>query len=62
MSVMTSTVIAMTQNMRQADGVSAATDQARLAFNRLDKQVRYANAVCAPRSRQRRLVRRAEHG
>ncbi len=47
-AVMTSAVAAMTANMRQAEGVSLATDQVRLAFQRLDKQVRYANAINAP--------------
>lgn len=48
MSVVTSVVGAMTTNMRQAEGVSSATDQTRLAFNRLDKQVRYASAITVP--------------
>lgn len=48
MAVITSVVLAMTNNMRQAQGVSVATDQTRLAFQRLDKQVRYASAVSLP--------------
>lgn len=50
MSVMSSVVLAMTNNVRQAQGVSVATDQTRLAFQRLDKQVRYATAINAPGS------------
>ncbi len=38
----------MTNNMRQAEGVSLATDQVRLGFQRLDKQVRYADAISPP--------------
>jgi len=47
-SVMASATAAMTQNMRHAQGVSLATDQTRLGFNRLDKQVRYATAITTP--------------
>lgn len=48
MSVMASVVMAMTNNTRQGQGVSVATDQTRLAFQRLDKQVRYANGLSTP--------------
>lgn len=48
MSVMAAVVAAMTTNMSQARGVSTATDQTRLGFQRLDKQVRYANAISTP--------------
>lgn len=48
MAVITSATMAMVDNMRQVDGVSLATDQNRLVFNRLDKQVRYALAISDP--------------
>ncbi len=48
MSVIAAAVEAMTTNMRQITGVSLATDHTRLAFQRLDKQVRYANAISTP--------------
>ena len=47
-SVLGSAVNAVTRETRQADGVSLATDQARHAFQRLDKQVRYAEAITIP--------------
>lgn len=45
LSLMTSAIAAMTDNMRLAEGTSSATDQTRLGFQRLDKQVRYANGI-----------------
>lgn len=48
MAVMSSVVLAMTNNTRQAHGVSVATDQTRAAFQRLDRQVRYATAIGTP--------------
>lgn len=43
LSLMSSVMMAMTENMRLAEGVSVATDQTRIGFQRLDKQVRYAD-------------------
>lgn len=45
LSTMTTVIAGMTKSMRQAEGVSSATTQARLAFQRLDKQVRYADGI-----------------
>ena len=41
-------LVAMTNSMRQTQGISTATDEARFAFQRLDKQVRYAKVINAP--------------
>ena len=48
LSVMTAVVAAMTASMRKGDGISQAADQVRLVFQRLDKQVRYAEAISVP--------------
>lgn len=45
LSVMTTVIATMTDNMRQAEGVSVATDQTRMGFQRLDRQVRYASGI-----------------
>lgn len=46
--VMMGAITAMTVDLRKANGVSIASDQARRAFERLDKQVRYADAISTP--------------
>lgn len=39
---------AMVTDLRKTQGIADASDQARRAFERLDKQVRYADAINAP--------------
>lgn len=48
LAVMSSATMSMLTATRQADGVSVATDQVRVGFHRLEKQVRYANAISTP--------------
>ncbi len=48
MVIMTAVLNAMVNNTRQVNGVSMASDEARRAFQRLDKQVRYADGIGAP--------------
>ncbi len=48
LTVMMGAIGAMTTDLRKTNGVSEAADQARRAFDRLDKQVRYADAISTP--------------
>ncbi len=45
LSVMTAAVGGMTNSLRKTQGIADSADQARRVFDRLDRQIRYADAV-----------------
>jgi prepilin-type N-terminal cleavage/methylation domain-containing protein len=48
LAVLMTAVVGMEENLRKTQGIADASDQARLAFDRLDRQLRYATAVNRP--------------
>ena len=48
LAVLMSAIIGMIGNLRKTQGIADASGQARVAFDRLDRQLRYATAVNRP--------------